>query len=188
MGPRAESSYLEKHLIPQDRALWKLDRFDDFIAERKKLIAERFKSLLVPSGLQQSTNMIPSSTTRVSSSKRIASLIEANALVEGEPLVLAYKGRSFVGHATRTGIELEEGVFSPSEAAVRCYFNLILDGIPDAQVKTIVGKLDKHHSELKTSNAPWRREHLRALVTGSTEPAVKPPSSPKRKKESKPSK
>jgi hypothetical protein len=67
-------------------------------------------------------------------------------------------------------------------------FNLILDGIPDAQVKTLVGKLDKHHSELKTSSAQWRREHLRALVASSIEPAVKPPSSPKRKKEAKPSK
>ena len=40
--------YLERHLIPQDPALWKLERFDDFIEERKKLIAERFKWLLTP--------------------------------------------------------------------------------------------------------------------------------------------
>jgi hypothetical protein len=42
-----DESYLEKHLIPQDPSLWKLDRFDDFIDERKNLIRERFKSLLI---------------------------------------------------------------------------------------------------------------------------------------------
>lgn len=40
--------YLEKHLIPPDPALWKLDRFEDFIQERKKLIRGRFTALLVP--------------------------------------------------------------------------------------------------------------------------------------------
>ena len=41
-----KSDYLQRHLIPADPALWKLERFDDFILERKKLIRERFKSLL----------------------------------------------------------------------------------------------------------------------------------------------
>jgi hypothetical protein len=40
--------YLDKHSIPANPALWKIDRFEDFIEERKKLIRERFKSLLVP--------------------------------------------------------------------------------------------------------------------------------------------
>ena len=40
--------YLDMHLIPNDPALWKLDRFEDFIAERKKAIRVQFKSLLVP--------------------------------------------------------------------------------------------------------------------------------------------
>lgn len=39
--------YLELHLIPQDPALWQMDRYDDFIEARKALIRERFKSLLV---------------------------------------------------------------------------------------------------------------------------------------------
>ncbi len=38
--------YLEKHLIPQDPALWKLDRYEDFIAARKALILDKFKYLL----------------------------------------------------------------------------------------------------------------------------------------------
>jgi hypothetical protein len=42
--------YLEMHLIPDDPALWKLGRFEDFIAERKKLIRTKFAFLLVPPG------------------------------------------------------------------------------------------------------------------------------------------
>ena len=43
-----DKAYLEKHLIPRDPALWTLERFEDFIEERKKLILEHFKYLLVP--------------------------------------------------------------------------------------------------------------------------------------------
>lgn len=42
-----DSTYLQNHLIPTDSTLWQLDRFEDFIAERKKLIREKFKTLLV---------------------------------------------------------------------------------------------------------------------------------------------
>ncbi|MGQ0510471.1 MAG: GmrSD restriction endonuclease domain-containing protein [Betaproteobacteria bacterium] len=44
-----DKDYLDKHLIPADPALWKLDRFEDFVAARKDLIREKFKSLLVAS-------------------------------------------------------------------------------------------------------------------------------------------
>ena len=39
--------YLDMHLIPKDPALWELDRFEDFLTERKNLIREKFKHLLV---------------------------------------------------------------------------------------------------------------------------------------------
>ena len=39
--------YLDKHLIPADPDLWKLERFEDFIKERKKLLREHFKFILV---------------------------------------------------------------------------------------------------------------------------------------------
>jgi hypothetical protein len=48
VGDRGKDKYLDMHLIPKDPALWKLDRFEDFIDERKKLIREHFKFLLVP--------------------------------------------------------------------------------------------------------------------------------------------
>lgn len=38
--------YLEKHLIPKDPELLKLERFEDFLAARRELIREKFKHLL----------------------------------------------------------------------------------------------------------------------------------------------
>src|SRR5690242_18307836 len=39
-------------------------------------------------------------------------------------------------------------------------FSLVIDGMPDAQIKTLVSKLDKFHPGLKTETAQWRRKHL----------------------------
>jgi len=121
VGPRAEEAYLERHLIPRDPSLWKLERFDDFIAERKKLIAEKFRHLLVHSESRRpDIDAAPSSQVR-RQAKRIGALIEASILAEDEPLKLVYKGREFKGYATMDGIRLDDGVFAPSEAAIRCY-------------------------------------------------------------------
>ena len=46
---KKDDVYLNRHLIPNDSNLWKLDHFEDFIEARKKLIAYRFKELLVES-------------------------------------------------------------------------------------------------------------------------------------------
>lgn len=43
-----DKTYLERHLIPDDPALWTLDRFEDFIEARKLLLRNRFAPLLVP--------------------------------------------------------------------------------------------------------------------------------------------
>jgi 16S rRNA G1207 methylase RsmC len=61
-------------------------------------------------------------------------------------------------------------------------FNLIADGMADSQIKSVAANLDKHHPELTTSNAAWRRRH----VDGSVEPAEKPKSAPKKEKAKKP--
>jgi hypothetical protein len=45
--------YLEMHLIPRNTDLWKVSSFENFIEERKKLIAARFAHLFVqPQPLQ----------------------------------------------------------------------------------------------------------------------------------------
>jgi hypothetical protein len=41
-----DAMYLDRHLIPKDPSLWSLDRFEDFIVERKKLIKKKFGYLL----------------------------------------------------------------------------------------------------------------------------------------------
>ncbi|MDA1055788.1 MAG: DUF1524 domain-containing protein [Planctomycetota bacterium] len=41
-----DAAYLELHMIPHDPNLWKLERFEDFVAERKKLIRSQFAYLL----------------------------------------------------------------------------------------------------------------------------------------------
>jgi hypothetical protein len=42
-----DEAYLKKHLIPANSELWKLDRFEDFIAARQELIRSKFSPLLV---------------------------------------------------------------------------------------------------------------------------------------------
>jgi hypothetical protein len=59
-----------------------------------------------------------------------------------------------------------------SDAIGAANFKLIVDGIPDAQIKTLVGKLD-HHPEIKTETAEWRRQHLISLIDGSKPPTPK---------------
>ncbi|MBX9936186.1 MAG: DUF262 domain-containing HNH endonuclease family protein [Burkholderiaceae bacterium] len=41
-----DNAYLDLHLIPKDRALWALERYEDFIAERERLIAQKFAWLI----------------------------------------------------------------------------------------------------------------------------------------------
>lgn len=38
--------YLKLHLIPNQPALWDLDRFEDFVEERKKLLIDQFAGIL----------------------------------------------------------------------------------------------------------------------------------------------
>jgi hypothetical protein len=61
-------------------------------------------------------------------------------------------------------------------------FSLIADGMADAQIKSLAVKLDKHNSELKTSNAASQRRHLLALADGSVEPLEKQKSVPTKPK------
>jgi hypothetical protein len=39
--------YLTLHLIPKNKKLWKLENYENFIIERKKLIEEKFKDILI---------------------------------------------------------------------------------------------------------------------------------------------
>jgi hypothetical protein len=39
--------YLDKHLIPKDKELWKLENYEKFIEERKKLILNKFADIIM---------------------------------------------------------------------------------------------------------------------------------------------
>jgi hypothetical protein len=51
---------------------------------------------------------------------------------------------------------------------------LVLESLKDADVKSIVTRLDKHHPDLKGGSAAWRRQHLNALADGSSDPSAPP--------------
>jgi hypothetical protein len=59
-------------------------------------------------------------------------------------------------------------------------FGLLLDGLKDAEVKSIVTRLDKHHPELKGGAPAWHRKHLKALAEGTSHPSA-PPAKPVKK-------
>ena len=53
-------------------------------------------------------------------------------------------------------------------------FNLLVDGMKDGELKSLLARLDKHHPEFKTATSDWRRQHLILLARGEAEPAEKP--------------
>ena len=53
-------------------------------------------------------------------------------------------------------------------------FGLLIDGMKDTEVKSLVSRLDKHHPELKAADAAWRRQHVMQLAKDDIEPVDKP--------------
>lgn len=51
-------------------------------------------------------------------------------------------------------------------------FSLVVDGLTDAESKSLVTRLDKNHPDLKAATADWPRRHLVALA-GGTDPVAK---------------
>jgi uncharacterized protein with ParB-like and HNH nuclease domain len=54
LGSR-EPAFLKRHLIPDDRALWKFERFPDFLEAREELVHRRLKVLFGPTVAQVSS-------------------------------------------------------------------------------------------------------------------------------------
>jgi uncharacterized protein with ParB-like and HNH nuclease domain len=50
-----EPGFLRRHLVPVDEALWKFDRFPDFLAAREELIRQRLKVLFGPTSARASS-------------------------------------------------------------------------------------------------------------------------------------
>ncbi|RVU14121.1 hypothetical protein [Methylobacterium oryzihabitans] len=68
---------------------------------------------------------------------------------------------------TVEGLRKVEAALGPQPLA------LILDGMKDAEVKSLVTRLDKHHPELKAATPLEHRRRLREL-SGGTDPVGKP--------------
>ena len=49
--------YLKLHLIPTDKKLWEIDKYEDFIIERRKLIKEKFSDILITPDEIKDTNL-----------------------------------------------------------------------------------------------------------------------------------
>jgi len=53
-------------------------------------------------------------------------------------------------------------------------FGLVLEGLKDTEVKSVVTRLDKHHPDVKAGTTAWRRDHLNSLANGSSAPHSPP--------------
>jgi 16S rRNA G1207 methylase RsmC len=60
-------------------------------------------------------------------------------------------------------------------------FDLIVDGMKDGALKSLVARLDKYHPDQKQADPVWRRRHLCSLASGSADPATKTPAKPSRR-------
>ena len=52
-------------------------------------------------------------------------------------------------------------------------FGLVLDMMTDAEINSLVGKIDKSNVEAKGETPQWQRKHLLELANGTVLPAVK---------------
>jgi hypothetical protein len=53
-------------------------------------------------------------------------------------------------------------------------FGLLLEGLKDAEVKSVLTRLDRHHPDMKAATTSWRRQHLNSLTDGSATPQAPP--------------
>jgi hypothetical protein len=53
-------------------------------------------------------------------------------------------------------------------------FELVLEGLKDDEVKSVLMRLDQHHPELRGGAPAWRRQHLKALAAGTSHPSAPP--------------
>jgi hypothetical protein len=73
--------------------------------------------------------------------------------------------------AKSVGLDAFRGI---REALGQEQFGLLLEGLKDTEVKSVLTRLDKHHPDMKEGNTGWRRQHLMALADGSSTPHAPP--------------
>jgi hypothetical protein len=65
-------------------------------------------------------------------------------------------------------------------------FNLILEGVTDDQIKSLVVKVDKYNPDLKTATAQWRLQRMQALADSSADPTERAKTASKMRPDEKP--
>ena len=65
-------------------------------------------------------------------------------------------------------------------------FELLVEGLKDTEVKSVLTRIDKHHPEIKGGTAAWRRQHLGALANGMSMPHAPPTKAKKSANKKKP--
>jgi hypothetical protein len=61
-----------------------------------------------------------------------------------------------------------DGIRAMFKALGQAQFGLVLDGLKDADIKSVLTRIDKHHPDVKQGSAGWRRDHFNALADGSS--------------------
>lgn len=102
---------------------------------------------------------------RIAANHRVFADIKADAAKQARALV--------VKQLKAKSLDLEH-LFAVKKAMGPKTFEHILDGLSDAEVKSLLGKLDKYDPALKTSTPSSRREHLRLLAARKVKPAPVP--------------
>jgi hypothetical protein len=54
-------------------------------------------------------------------------------------------------------------------------FELVLEGLKDGEVTSVLMRLDQHRPQLKGEAPAWRRQHLKSLAAGTSQPSAPPP-------------
>jgi hypothetical protein len=101
----------------------------------------------------------------IAENRRVFANVSAEAAKYGHTLVVRQLKSKGSGLPTLQAVRAALG---------RDSFSLVVDAMTDPEVKALVGRFDKYHPDLKTSNAAWRRTHLRALADGKVVPTPKP--------------
>jgi hypothetical protein len=101
--------------------------------------------------------------------------IAANSRVFAEVKPDAAKqGRALVVKQLKAKAGDRESLRAVKRALGPRIFDAILDGLSDADIRSLLHKLDRYCPDMKGSNAGWRREHLRDLATGKARPTPAP--------------
>jgi hypothetical protein len=64
-------------------------------------------------------------------------------------------------------------------------FDSVIDGMSDAEIRTLLNKMDPHNKELRQARPAARRDHLRALTAGRAK-VIAPPETGTAKRPAKP--